>query len=155
MCHEVREAYEGVSVPGFPNLFVVLGPYGYNGSSYFTLIENQTRHILRVLRRARKQGATVVEVRAEANERYQAALQSYIFEGQAFWNRISVFVLLNSALLVARNALPAGPADRWTRAGIALLGLVSTVLWAHTALRAHYQGLQTRSLAQALPPPRL
>ncbi len=51
-------------------MFLVLGPYGYNGSSYFNLIETQTRHILRVLRRARRQDATRVEVRPEANERY-------------------------------------------------------------------------------------
>jgi cation diffusion facilitator CzcD-associated flavoprotein CzcO len=35
------QAYEGVSVPGFPNMFLILGPYGFNGGSYFTLIENQ------------------------------------------------------------------------------------------------------------------
>ncbi len=64
------QAYEGVSVPGFPNMFAVLGPYGYNGSSYFTLIENQTRHIVRCLKRARREGAKRVEVRPEANERY-------------------------------------------------------------------------------------
>src|SRR3954471_6683687 len=40
------QAYEGVSVPGFPNLFSILGPYGYNGSSYFPLIETQARHII-------------------------------------------------------------------------------------------------------------
>ncbi len=43
-------------------------------------------------------------------EEYHAALQTYFFEGQAYWNRITAFVLLNSALLVARNALPLGPA---------------------------------------------
>jgi cation diffusion facilitator CzcD-associated flavoprotein CzcO len=64
------QAYEGVSVPGFPNLFAILGPYGYNGSSYFHLIETQSRHIVRCLRRARRTGATRVEVTAEANERY-------------------------------------------------------------------------------------
>ena len=26
------QAYEGVSVPGFPNMFSILGPYGYNGA---------------------------------------------------------------------------------------------------------------------------
>ena len=36
------QAYEGVSVPGFPNMFTVFGPYGYVGSSYFALIEMQT-----------------------------------------------------------------------------------------------------------------
>ncbi|NNH70329.1 NAD(P)/FAD-dependent oxidoreductase [Nocardia uniformis] len=64
------QAYEGVSVPGFPNFFSIIGPYGYNGSSYFTLIEMQTRHILRVLRHARRQRATQAEVTPEANERF-------------------------------------------------------------------------------------
>ncbi|HET7052343.1 MAG TPA: NAD(P)/FAD-dependent oxidoreductase [Solirubrobacterales bacterium] len=64
------QAYEGVSVPGFPNLFMILGPYGYNGSSYFTLIEHQARHIVRCLTRARETGTTEIEVTAEANRRY-------------------------------------------------------------------------------------
>ncbi|WP_026911686.1 flavin-containing monooxygenase [Patulibacter minatonensis] len=64
------QAYEGVSVPGFPNLFSILGPYGYNGASYFTLIENQMRHIVRCLTRAREQGATRVEITEQANTRY-------------------------------------------------------------------------------------
>jgi cation diffusion facilitator CzcD-associated flavoprotein CzcO len=64
------QAYQGVSVPGFPNLFMILGPYGFNGASYFTLIENQSRHIVRCLRRARALGATRVEVTREANDRY-------------------------------------------------------------------------------------
>lgn len=64
------QAYEGVSVPGFPNFFTVFGPYGYVGSSYFALIEAQTRHIVRCLDTARKRKATRVEVRGEANDRF-------------------------------------------------------------------------------------
>lgn len=64
------QAYEGVSVPGFPNMFMILGPYGFNGASYFTLIENQARHIVRCLRRARSTGSTSVEISREANQRY-------------------------------------------------------------------------------------
>jgi cation diffusion facilitator CzcD-associated flavoprotein CzcO len=64
------QAYEGVSVPGFPNMFMILGPYGFNGASYFTLIENQARHIVRCLRRARRTGSTSVEISREANQRY-------------------------------------------------------------------------------------
>jgi cyclohexanone monooxygenase len=68
------QAYEGISVPGFPNHFTIFGPYGYNGSSYFALIEAQTAHILRVLRRARQQRADYVEVTTEANDRFFAEM---------------------------------------------------------------------------------
>jgi cation diffusion facilitator CzcD-associated flavoprotein CzcO len=68
------QAYEGLSVPGFPNLFTILGPYAYNGSSYFTLIEAQTRHIVRCLSRARQDGSTAIEIRQKANDRYFAAM---------------------------------------------------------------------------------
>jgi cation diffusion facilitator CzcD-associated flavoprotein CzcO len=64
------QAYEGVSVPGFPNWFSILGPYGFNGQSYFGLIETQMRHIVRCLQRAKRDGATRVEITPEANRRY-------------------------------------------------------------------------------------
>jgi cation diffusion facilitator CzcD-associated flavoprotein CzcO len=64
------QAYEGVSVPGFPNWFSILGPYGFNGQSYFGLIETQMRHIVRCLERARRDGATRVEITQAANRRY-------------------------------------------------------------------------------------
>jgi cation diffusion facilitator CzcD-associated flavoprotein CzcO len=64
------QAYEGVSVPHFPNLFAILGPYGFNGSSYFQLIETQSRHIVRCLRRARETGTSRIEITREANDRY-------------------------------------------------------------------------------------
>ncbi len=68
------QAYEGVSVPGFPNYFTVFGPYGYNGSSYFNLIETQARHITRCLRHASDSAATAIEVTREANDRYFAEM---------------------------------------------------------------------------------
>ncbi|MCB0947895.1 MAG: NAD(P)/FAD-dependent oxidoreductase, partial [Mycobacterium sp.] len=78
------QAYEGVSVPGFPNFFTVFGPYGYVGSSYFALIEAQTRHIVRCLGTARRRGATRVEVREDANDRYFAEMMSKRHR-QIFW----------------------------------------------------------------------
>jgi cyclohexanone monooxygenase len=78
------QAYEGVSVPGFPNLFSVMGPYGYVGSSYFALIEAQTRHIVRCLKRARRHNATRVEVTEEANARYFAEMMRRR-PRQVFW----------------------------------------------------------------------
>lgn len=68
------QAYEGTSVPGFPNFFLILGPYGFNGSSYFHLIESQMRHIVRCLNRARRTASTRVEISDEANQRYFASM---------------------------------------------------------------------------------
>jgi cyclohexanone monooxygenase len=68
------QAYEGVSVPGFPNLFTVFGPYGYVGSSYFALIEAQSHHIVRCMTQARRSGATRIEVRRDANDRFFAEM---------------------------------------------------------------------------------
>jgi cation diffusion facilitator CzcD-associated flavoprotein CzcO len=67
-------SYEGVSVAGFPNWFTMFGPYGYNGSSYFNLVETQAAHITRCLDHARAKGATSVEVRPEAVERFFAEM---------------------------------------------------------------------------------
>jgi cyclohexanone monooxygenase len=78
------QAYEGVSVPGFPNYFTVFGPYGYNGSSYFNLVETQARHIVRCLRHARDQDATLIEVTPEANDRYFAEMLRRR-DRQVFW----------------------------------------------------------------------
>jgi len=78
------QAYEGVSIPGFPNLFSVFGPYGYVGSSYFALVEAQTHHIVRCLKRARRRGATRVEISEAANARYFDEMMSKRHR-QVFW----------------------------------------------------------------------
>lgn len=63
------QAYEGATVPGFPNLFLMMGPYSAAGASYFTMIDTQTKHLERCLRRAHRLGATTIEVRPEAHAR--------------------------------------------------------------------------------------
>lgn len=78
------QAYEGVSVPGFPNMFSVMGPYGYVGSSYFALIETQTHHMVRCITRARRLGASRVEVTQQANDRYFAEMMRKRHR-QIFW----------------------------------------------------------------------
>lgn len=78
------QAYEGVSVPGFPNFFTVMGPYGYVGSSYFALIETQTHHIVRCLTRASDESATRVEVSTAANDRFFAEMMRKRHR-QIFW----------------------------------------------------------------------
>ena len=78
------QSYEGVSVPGFPNFFMVFGPYGYVGNSYFALIETQTHHIVRCLKQARRTHASRVEVKQEANDRYFAEMMRKRHR-QIFW----------------------------------------------------------------------
>lgn len=78
------QAYEGVSIPGFPNLFSVFGPYGYVGSSYFALVEAQTHHIVRCLKSARGRGATRIEISEAANARYFDEMMSKRHR-QVFW----------------------------------------------------------------------
>jgi len=77
-------AYQGVSVPGFPNYFFVLGPYAWNGSSYFNLIENQTTHMVRCLRHAHSTGANSVEITERAEQEYFATMLARR-NRQVFW----------------------------------------------------------------------
>lgn len=82
---ERYQAFQGVSMPGFPNLFTIAGPYGYNGAAYFQLIEAQSRHILRCLRHARRRRATRVEVTRRANDEYFQAMLARR-KNQVFFN---------------------------------------------------------------------
>jgi cation diffusion facilitator CzcD-associated flavoprotein CzcO len=63
------QAYEGATVPGFPNLFLFMGPYSAAGASYFTMIDTQSKHMTRCLQEARKLGANYIEVKRSAHDR--------------------------------------------------------------------------------------
>jgi cation diffusion facilitator CzcD-associated flavoprotein CzcO len=56
------QAYEGISIPGFPNLFYLPSPYSYTGLSYFWTIEGQMKHIARCVGAMQERGATRIEV---------------------------------------------------------------------------------------------
>jgi cation diffusion facilitator CzcD-associated flavoprotein CzcO len=64
-------AYMGTAIPGYPNLFMLLGPntgLGHNSMVY--MIESQVAHVLEALRAMKRSGADTVEVREEAAERF-------------------------------------------------------------------------------------
>jgi cation diffusion facilitator CzcD-associated flavoprotein CzcO len=63
-------SYESVSIPGLPNHFMIFGPYGWTGGTWHVLVETASHHIVRVLREARRRGATAVEVKEDAAERW-------------------------------------------------------------------------------------
>jgi cation diffusion facilitator CzcD-associated flavoprotein CzcO len=68
-------AYLGLTVPGFPNMFLLYGPNtnGGTGSVIYTL-EAGIRHVLAAMRRLDVRGAERIEVRPEAAERFEAEL---------------------------------------------------------------------------------
>ena len=74
--HGSPRAHLGSSIAGFPNLFFLLGPNtGLGHSSMVYMIESQIAHVLDALRLMRERGAETIEVRPEAQERYNAALE--------------------------------------------------------------------------------
>lgn len=64
------QAYEGITVPKFPNFLSLNSPYSYSGLSYFTTIEAQMKHTARLLGELFRRGETTFEVTEAANERF-------------------------------------------------------------------------------------
>jgi cation diffusion facilitator CzcD-associated flavoprotein CzcO len=73
--HGSPRAYMGSTIAGFPNLFFLLGPNtGLGHSSMVYMIESQIAHVLAALRHMNDHGAETVEVRADAQQRFNAEL---------------------------------------------------------------------------------
>ncbi|AXQ31771.1 NAD(P)/FAD-dependent oxidoreductase [Solimonas sp. K1W22B-7] len=72
------QAYEGVAVPGFPNLFCLNSPYAYNGLSFFTTIEGQMKHIARLVGELRRKSAHSFEVSESANDAFVADMKQRV-----------------------------------------------------------------------------
>jgi len=71
-----QRAYLGSAVSGFPNLFIMIGPNtGLGHTSMVFMIESQIAYILDCLRVMDGRGLRVVEVRSEAQERFNEAVQ--------------------------------------------------------------------------------
>lgn len=76
-------SYESVSLPGLPNHFMIFGPYGWTGGTWHQLVETASQHIIRVIEECRRRGATAVEVREQAAERWtQFAVERL---GRSLW----------------------------------------------------------------------
>jgi cation diffusion facilitator CzcD-associated flavoprotein CzcO len=67
---EGYQAYEGVSVPGFPSFFHIFGPYGYAPGSVIPFIEATSAHAARVIARARATGTMRAEIRQQPHDAY-------------------------------------------------------------------------------------
>jgi cation diffusion facilitator CzcD-associated flavoprotein CzcO len=69
-------AYLGMSVPGFPNMFLLYGPHtnGGSGSVIYT-IEAGMAHVLAALEQLERAGAQSIEVRREAADAFDSELR--------------------------------------------------------------------------------
>ncbi len=73
---ENLEAYRGVTVTGFPNFFMLLGPNtGLGHTSVVFMIESQIQHVLSCLRILARSRADTIEVSEPAQRRYNDELQ--------------------------------------------------------------------------------
>ncbi|MFD2081307.1 Predicted flavoprotein CzcO associated with the cation diffusion facilitator CzcD [Actinopolymorpha cephalotaxi] len=78
-------AHHGITVAGFPNLFMLLGPNtGLAHTSVVFMIETQVRHVMSCLRMLRRRRGEVVEVEAAAQRRFDAMLRRRL--DRAVWS---------------------------------------------------------------------
>lgn len=69
-------AYLGMTVPGFPNMFLIYGPNTNLGSnSIIYMMERQARYIVRVITRLAESPGVAVEVREAAAERFDREMR--------------------------------------------------------------------------------
>ena len=83
-------AWLGITVPGFPNFFMLYGPNTNLGhSSIVFMLESQVAHVMRCLRKLRAENGATIEVAAPPFERYNARVQQRsqrtVFAGCTSW----------------------------------------------------------------------
>ena len=79
------EAHLGITVSGFPNMFLLYGPntnLGHN--SIIFMIECQVRYIIKCLAKLKRRGGRSIEVRADVQRRYNRGLQDSL--GRLVWS---------------------------------------------------------------------
>ncbi|OAN39325.1 flavin-containing monooxygenase [Mycolicibacterium iranicum] len=64
------QAYQGVSMPYFPNYLSLASPYAFLGLNFFNTMEYQMRHMDRLFGEVKRRGATTFEITEDANTRY-------------------------------------------------------------------------------------
>jgi cation diffusion facilitator CzcD-associated flavoprotein CzcO len=73
---QTMEAYHGITVAGFPNFFMLLGPNTALGhTSVVFMIESQIQHVMSCLRMLARDHADTIEVSEPALRRYNDGLQ--------------------------------------------------------------------------------
>jgi cation diffusion facilitator CzcD-associated flavoprotein CzcO len=77
------QAYQGVSMPYFPNYLSLASPFAFLGLNFFNTMEYQMRLMERLFAEVRRQGADTFEVTEEANARYLDRMTELL--GDSLW----------------------------------------------------------------------
>jgi cation diffusion facilitator CzcD-associated flavoprotein CzcO len=81
-------AYLGITVPRFPNLFLVYGPNtNLGGNSIVYMLESQARYIVQAVRTLAGRPGVALEVKPEVAARFDTVLQRRL--GRSVWTRCS------------------------------------------------------------------
>jgi cation diffusion facilitator CzcD-associated flavoprotein CzcO len=97
------QAYQGITVPYFPNLLSLASPYAFLGLNFFNTVEYQMRHMDRLFGEVQRRAATTFEVTEEANARYLDRVTDLIGD--------SVFTVGNCATSRSYYFNPSGEAS--------------------------------------------
>ena len=74
---DVPKAYLGITVPGFPNMFLLYGPNTNGGAtSVIYAVEAATRHVIAAIREMERANARTIELRTEAAEAFDRELRA-------------------------------------------------------------------------------
>lgn len=86
--HTGARAYLGMTVPGFPNMFVLYGPNtNLGGGSVIYMLESQARYIRKALRHIMAVPGRYLDVRADAEARWDREVQHRL--ERSVWTRCS------------------------------------------------------------------
>ena len=106
------EAYLGITVPGFPNLFLLYGPNTNGTTSVMFMHEAQVHYVTRALRWITRRGGGSVEVRDAVSARYNRGVQAAL-EGTVWAAGCTNYFRAPSGKLVTQ--LPVKGTRYWLR----------------------------------------
>ncbi len=113
-------AYLGMTVPGYPNFFMLYGPNTNVGSnSVIFILEAQAHYIVRALTHMRRRDKSYVEVRPDVMKRYLDKIDTWM-QGTVWLTRCSSYFRAPNGRVVTqwpRSARDFWALTRWFRPG--------------------------------------
>ena len=77
------QAYQGLTMPYFPNYLSLASPFAFLGLNFFNTMEYQMRHMDRLFGELKRRNATTFEVTEEANTKYRDRMTELL--GDSLW----------------------------------------------------------------------